>query len=59
MTRERYEDNAYWRQKYFDLCVELGQINNDLMDKVVSLQNENRRLKREKRNLKKTKGRKK
>ena len=58
MTRERYEDNAFWRQKYFDLCVELGRINNDLMDQVVSLQNKNRRLKRENWNLKKTKRRK-
>lgn len=57
MDRKRYDDNAYWRQKYFNLCVELGQINNGLMDKVVSLQNENRRLKRENWNLKQTKRR--
>ena len=59
MDRKSYDDNTYWRQKHFDLCVELGQINNGLMDQVVSLQNENKRLKRENWNLKKTKGRRK
>ncbi|HEO6590655.1 TPA: hypothetical protein VBA27_001572 [Streptococcus agalactiae] len=59
MNRERYDDNAFWRQKYFELCVELGEINNNLMDKVASLQNENKRLKRENWNLKQTKGRRK
>ncbi|HHS2699683.1 TPA: hypothetical protein ACTEI4_001674 [Streptococcus agalactiae] len=47
MNRERYDDNAFLRQKYFELCVELGEINNNLMDKVASLQNENKRLKAE------------
>ncbi|HFH8368745.1 TPA: hypothetical protein ACGNHS_001581 [Streptococcus agalactiae] len=42
-----------------ELCVELGEINNNLMDKVASLQNENKRLKRENWNLKQTKGRRK
>ena len=38
---------------------ELGQIINEQQDIILKLQNENRRLKRENWNLKKTKGRKK
>lgn len=38
---------------------ELGEIINDQQDIILKLQNENRRIKRENWNLKKTKGRKK
>ena len=41
------------------LGIELGGIINDQQDIILKLQNENRRLKRENWNLKKTKGRKK
>lgn len=58
MDRERYDDNAYWRKRYYSLLCDFADSNNDLMDKVVSLQKEFRRLKLENRNLKKTKGRK-
>jgi len=41
------------------LGVELGEIINEQQDIILKLQNENKRLKRENWNLKKTKGRKK
>ncbi|MTN76805.1 hypothetical protein GMB45_15360 [Turicibacter sanguinis] len=55
MDRERYEDNAYWRKRYLELCYELGEIINEQQDKIISLTNENRRLKRENWNMKQTK----
>lgn len=58
MTRERYEDNAYWRKRYLELCYELGEIINEQQDKIISLSRENKRLKRENWNLKQTKRRK-
>ena len=57
MDRERYEDNAYWRKLYLELCYELGEIINEQQDKIISLTNENRRLKRENWNMKQTKRR--
>lgn len=57
MTRERYEDNAYWRKRYLELCYELGEIIDEQQDKIISLTTENRRLKRENWNLKQTKRR--
>lgn len=59
MTRERYEDNAFWRKRYLELCYELGEIINEQQDKIISLTTENRRLKRERWNPKKMKGRRK
>lgn len=59
MDRERYEDNAYWRKRYLELCYELGEIVNEQHDKIISITNENRRLKREIFNLRKTKRRRK
>lgn len=59
MTRERYEDNAYWRKRYLELCYELGEIIDEQQDKIISLTTENRRLKRENWNLKQTKRRRK
>lgn len=57
MDRERYEDNAYWRKRYLELCYELGEIINEQQDKIISLTNENRRLKHENWNMKQTKRR--
>ena len=59
MTRERYEDNAFWRKRYLELCYELGEIINEQQDKIISLSRENKRLKRENWNLKQTKRRRK
>ena len=59
MTRERYEDNAYWRKRYLELCYVLGEIIDEQQDTILALRRENKRLKREKWNLKKTKGRRK
>lgn len=59
MERERYEDNAYWRKRYLELCYDLGEIINEQHDKIISITNENRRLKRENWNLKQTKRRRK
>lgn len=59
MTRERYEDNAYWRKRCLKLCYELSGIINEQQDKVISPSKENKRLKCEEWNLKKTKGRRK
>ena len=59
MDREHYEDNAYWRKRHLETCYELGAIIDEQQDIILKLQSENRRLKRENWNLKKTKGRKK
>lgn len=57
-TRDQYEDNLFWLRKYSRLGEELGAIINEQQDIILSLQAENKRLKREKWNLKKTKRRK-
>ncbi len=59
MDREHYEDNAYWRKRHFETCCELGAIINEQQDKIVSLMNENNRLKRENWNLKHNRGKRK
>lgn len=48
-----------WRSDYIHLGRELGEIINEQQDIILKLQNENKRLKRENWNLKKTKGRRK
>ena len=48
-----------WRAEYMHLGIELGEIINNQQNIILKLQNENRRLKRENWNLKKTKGRRK
>lgn len=48
-----------WRAEYMNLGIELGEIINNQQNIILKLQNENRRIKRENWNLKKTKGRKK
>ena len=52
------EEIAEWRRAYIHLGEELGQIINEQQDKIISLTTENRRLKSENWNFKKTKGRK-
>jgi len=59
MIQELHEEIDNWRAEYMHLGIELGEIINDQQDIIFKLQNENRRLKRENWNLKKTKGRKK
>ena len=59
MDREHYEDDAYWRQRHLNICHELGTIINEQQDKIVSLMNENNRLKRENWNLKHNRGKRK
>lgn len=59
MNREHYEDNAYWRKRHLETCCELGSIINEQQDKIVSLMNENNRLKRENWNLKHNRGKRK
>ncbi len=57
MTEEHYDDNARWAREYIRLGQELGQEINNLIDQIVSLKRENKRLKRENWNLKQTKRR--
>ena len=47
------------RAEYMHLGIELGEIINNQQNIILKLQNENRRIKRENWNLKKTKGRRK
>ena len=53
------EEIAEWRRAYAHLGEEFGQIINEQQDTILALRRENKRLKREKWNLKKTKGRRK
>lgn len=57
MEVQCYEDNAYWRKRYQSLCYEMGGIVNDQQDKIISLSQENKRLRREIRNMRQTKRR--
>jgi len=59
MIEELLAEIDNWRAEYIHLGRELGEIINEQQDIILKLQNENRRLKRENWNLKKTKGRKK
>lgn len=59
MIEELQAEIRQWRSEYIHLGIELGQIINEQQDIILKLQNENRRIKRENWNLKKTKGRKK
>lgn len=59
MMQELHEEIDNWRAEYTHLGIELGQIINEQQDIILKLQNENKRLKRENWNLKKTKGRRK
>ena len=59
MIEELLAEIDNWRAEYIHLGQELGQIINEQQDIILKLQNENKRLKRENWNLKKTKGRRK
>lgn len=59
MIEELLSEIDNWRAEYTHLGIELGQIINEQQDIILKLQNENRRIKRENWNLKKTKGRRK
>lgn len=59
MIKELHAEIDNWRAEYIHLGIELGQIINEQQDIILKLQNENRRIKRENWNLKKTKGRRK
>lgn len=59
MIEELLAEIDNWRAEYIHLGRELGEIINEQQDIILKLQNEDRRIKRENWNLKKTKGRKK
>ena len=60
ILEDDYEQAYYDRTRdYLSLATEYGEIINQYQDKIVSLQQENKRLKREIWNLKKTKGKRK
>lgn len=59
MEQETYEVENRWRNKYMALGRELGEIVNEQQDKIISLSQENKRLKREIWNMKQTKRRRK
>lgn len=56
MNKQHYEDDAYWRQHYLNLCYELWDIINEQQDKIVALASQNKRLKAENWQLKHRKG---
>lgn len=57
MEIQGQEDNAYWRKRHQGLCYEMGEIVNEQQDKIISLSQENKRLRREIRNMRQTKRR--
>lgn len=59
MIEELQAEIDEWRRAYAHLGEELGQIIDMQQDTILALQSENKRLKREKWNSKKTKGRRK
>ena len=58
MIEELLAEIDNWRAEYMHLGRELGEIINEQQNIILKLQNENRRIKRENWNLKKTKKRK-
>lgn len=56
MEQETYEVENRWRNKYMNLGRELGEIINSQQDRILSLAQENTKLKRELWHLKKVKG---
>ena len=60
ILEDDFEQSYYDRTSdYLNLAIEYGEIINQYQDKIVSLKQENQRLKREIWNLKKTKGKRK
>lgn len=58
MEQEIYNVENRWRNKYMNLGRELGEIINSQQDRILSLAQENAKLKRENWYLKKANGRK-
>lgn len=58
MEQETYNVDSHWRNKYMNLGRELGEIINSQQDRILSLAQENNKLKKELWNLKKSKGKK-
>ena len=58
MIEELLAEIDNWRAEYMHLGIELGKIIDEQQNIILKLQNENRRIKRENWNLKKTKKRK-
>lgn len=58
MEQETHEVENRWRNKYINLGRELGEIINSQQDRILSLSQENNKLKRKNWNLKKSKGKK-
>lgn len=58
MEQETYKVDSRWRNKYMNLGRELGEIINGQQDRILSLAQENSKLKKELWHLKKLKGRK-
>lgn len=56
MEQETYEVENRWRNKYMNLGRELGKIINSQQDRILSLAQENTKLKKELWHLKKVKG---
>nr|DAR96521.1 MAG TPA: Protein HEXIM1 T-binding domain (TBD), Cyclin.1A [Caudoviricetes sp.] len=59
MIEELQAEIAKWRRAYANLGKKLGQIINEQQDTILALRSENKRLKRENWNFRKTKGRRK
>ena len=59
MIEELQAEIAEWRRDYAHLGEELGQVINEQQGIILALRSKNKRLKREKWNPKKTKGRRK
>lgn len=59
MIQELHAEIRQWRSDYAHLGKELGEIIDEQQDIILKLQKENKRIKRENWNLKKTKGRRK
>lgn len=59
MNKDLQAEIDNWRADYLHLGHELGEIVNEQQDKIISLSQENKRLKREIWNMKRTKGRRK
>ncbi|MGX5858979.1 hypothetical protein ACWLOB_01165 [Streptococcus sanguinis] len=58
MEQELLDEIDRWRSEYIHLGHELGEVINEQQDKILALSKENKRLKREIWNLKRTKRRK-
>lgn len=51
MTRQEYDSNKFWRERYIELLHEFAQVNNELIDRVASLEREVKYYRRKARQL--------